>query len=170
MCIGTADPHKDTKMKRQVHNLITHLLPLLAFVLVGACSEVGAETEVFTESEAIIERVGQGDAFAQSDLGGMYYGGEGVSLDYNEAAKWLRKSAEQGHADAQAMLGVMYSLGQGVIKDEVKAYAWFNVSSGNGSEMAPKGRDAFALLITPGQIHEAQKLSREWFEKYQPKE
>ena len=39
---------------------------------------------------------------AQNHLGFMYYTGEGVAQDYQEAAKWFRKAAEQGDADAIA--------------------------------------------------------------------
>ncbi|MCK5237299.1 MAG: ankyrin repeat domain-containing protein, partial [Deltaproteobacteria bacterium] len=38
-----------------------------------------------------------GDAGAQFYLGRMYYNGEGVSQDYEEAVKWFSKSAEQGY-------------------------------------------------------------------------
>ena len=37
-------------------------------------------------------------------------------------------------------------------------------------EDASDERDRIAESMTPEQIDEAQKLSREWFEKYQPKE
>ena len=118
-------------MKRQGRNLITHILPLLAFVFitnVGSCDELDAET------------------------------------------KSLIAKAEQGDAKAQYNLGVAYANGEGVPKDEVNAYAWHNVSSANGDEDASVERDRIAESMTPAQIAEAQELSREWFEKYQPKE
>ncbi len=42
----------------------------------------------------------EGDAFAQASLGLMYYDGEGVPKDYQEAAKWYRMAAEEGDAFA----------------------------------------------------------------------
>ena len=46
--------------------------------------------------------------YAQYDLGGMYYNGQGVAKNYAEAMKWFRKAADQGSANAQYGLGVMY--------------------------------------------------------------
>ena len=105
-------------MKRQVHKLITHILPLLAFVLVGAC----------LDTDSLIANAEQGDAEAQFQLGSLYYRGEGVVLDYNEAplleaVKWWRKAAEQGHAKAQNNLGAMYYNGEGVPQDGKEAAA-----------------------------------------------
>ena len=45
--------------------------------------------------------VEQGDVVAQYRIGLMYALGEGVALDFAEAAKWFRKAAEQGYAPAQ---------------------------------------------------------------------
>ena len=50
----------------------------------------------------------QGDANAQSNLGVMYYNGQGVAQDYGEAARLYRLAAQQGHADAQRALGILY--------------------------------------------------------------
>jgi TPR repeat protein len=66
----------------------------------------------------------QGDADAQSNLGVMYYNGNGVPQDYAQAVKWYRKAAEQGHADAQSNLGVMYDKGEGVPQDYAQAVKW----------------------------------------------
>ena len=63
----------------------------------------------------------QGNAVAQSQLGMMYYVGEGVSKDYKKASCWFKKSALQGIAPAQYNLGVMYSNGNGVSQDYKKA-------------------------------------------------
>jgi uncharacterized protein len=112
----------------------------------------------------------QGYARAQYNLGVRYANGLGVIKDDKEAVKWYRKAAEQGVADAQLNLGVMYSTGQGVPQDYVRAYAWGNVGSANGSDNGSELRDNVARALTPEQIAVAQKLSKVWFEKYQPKE
>ena len=82
--------------------------------------------------------------------------------DYAVAAQWFRKAADQGNARAQGNLGVMYADGQGVPKDYVQAYMWFNLGAAGGSELGGKNRDAIAARMTPAQIGEAQRLSREW--------
>ena len=49
----------------------------------------------------------QGDARAQSNLGGMYYNGEGVPQDHVEASKWFKLTADQGDADAITALPIL---------------------------------------------------------------
>ena len=104
----------------------------------------------------------QGLASAQSNLGVMYAEGEGVPKDAVQAVSWYRKAAEQGLARAQSNLGAMYSRGEGVPKDLVTAYMWRNLAAAQGDETGKKARDALETLMTPAQIAEAQKLSREW--------
>ncbi len=57
----------------------------------------------------------------QFKLAQRYFKGEGLSKDYAQAVKWLRKAAEQGFAIAQTDLGAMYANGQGVSKDYAEA-------------------------------------------------
>lgn len=51
---------------------------------------------------------------AQYNLGVMYYTGEGVDQDYEQAFKWTRMAAEQGHINAQFNLGTLYYNGLGM--------------------------------------------------------
>lgn len=76
------------------------------------------------------------------------------------------KAAEQGDADAQNNLGMLYAQGQGVPKDYVRAYAWFNVSAAQEDLTAQGNRNTAAEKMAPSKLEEAQKLSREYFEKY----
>jgi len=103
----------------------------------------------------------QGDADAQYNLGNMYDNGRGVPQDYQTAVKWYTLAAEQGHAYAQGNLGSKYAFGEGILKDYVYAHMWGNIAAMNGSELGGKLRDDFEKKMTPSQIEEAQKLSRE---------
>ena len=103
----------------------------------------------------------KGDARAQGNLGVCYAEGHGLPKDYEQAVKWYRKAAEKGNAVAQHNLGVMYLRGQGVPKDTVFAYMWLNLA-GQTRDDARKLRDAVGEEMTPEQVAEAQKLSREW--------
>ena len=90
-----------------------------------------------------------------------------TTLDYAEAAKWVRLAAEQGNADAQLILGVTYGAGHGVPQDYVQAHMWSNLAASRlgakeRRDEAVKSRDIAALNMTPAQIAEAQKLAREW--------
>ena len=105
----------------------------------------------------------QGKAGAQHFLGKMYENGEGVPRNYAEAAKWYRLAAEQGHAGAQLYLGGMYYIGEGVARDYVQAYVYFSLSeaAGNG-DFAASSRAKVADKMTPAQITEAERRTREW--------
>ena len=104
----------------------------------------------------------QGEEDAQSWLGYIYKDGLGVPKDFQEAAKWYRLAAEQGHAYAQYNLGVMYKDGEGVSQDYVLAHKWFNLAADQGLKPPAKGRDDLAKQMTPSQIQEAQRLTREF--------
>jgi uncharacterized protein len=78
----------------------------------------------------------QGDARAQSLLGGMYELGQGVPQDDKAAAKWYRLAAEQGNASAQYNLGAMYDLGQGVPQDDKAAVKWYRLAAEQGNAYA----------------------------------
>ena len=107
----------------------------------------------------------QGDSSAQFSLGWFYYYGYVVPKDYKEAVKWYRKSAEQGNVEAQRWLGACYCYGKGVPKDYVFAYMWFNLSLAEDDQISKQEIDTLEEEMTPEQIEEAQKLSREWFNK-----
>jgi len=104
----------------------------------------------------------QGYADAESNLGVAYEKGWGVTSDATEAATWYRKAANQGDILAQCNLGAMYADGQGVPQDYVEAYKWFNLSAVQGYPNAQTGRDRIAQQMTPAQIAEAQRLSRQF--------
>ena len=103
----------------------------------------------------------QGYAIAQRSLATLYSRGEGVHKDRREAAQWYRKAANQGDARAQTGLGLSYATGDGVPADYVQAYAWLNLAAAQGFEQAGQARDRLQRNMTPTQIAEAQKLSRE---------
>jgi TPR repeat protein len=104
----------------------------------------------------------------QYRLGLHYAIGAGVAKDYTEAAKWFRKAADQGCAPAQYGLGECYRNGDGVMKNLVEAYKWFSLASAQGyvdsvlDRPATTDRDVVAQQMTPDQIAEAQKLTREF--------
>jgi TPR repeat protein len=69
--------------------------------------------------------------------------------------------ADQGYAKAQHNLEVMYFGGQGVSQDYVTAHMWANFAAMNGSEIAPELQSLIAKLMTPAQIHAAQKRAKD---------
>jgi len=110
----------------------------------------------------LIDMAKKGDADAQFQLGDRYLFGEGIPKDNVEAVKWFRLAAEKGLPQAQFNLGLSYSKGEGVLKDAVESYKWFNLAAAQGHQRSGNYRDDGAKSMTPDQIAEAQKLSREW--------
>ena len=102
----------------------------------------------------------QNVASAQSNLGFSYENGQGVEKDYAEAVKWYRKAAEQNFAEAQTNLGFGYASGQGVEKDYAEAYAWYNIASKTSADAA-KNRDDLEKIMSPQQVADAQKRTKE---------
>ena len=107
----------------------------------------------------------QGNPQAEFGVGVSYSGGNEVSQDLKEAFKWFRRAAVQGYTAAQTALGSCYATGKGVPQDYVRAYMWLNIAVTTGEAKHFKklagDRDALAAKMTPQQIAEAQKLSRE---------
>ncbi len=106
----------------------------------------------------------QGEAYAQLNLGLLYSRGEGVPKDFMEAAAWYRRAAEQGNYLGQMKLSGAYSKGEGVPKDAVTAYMWVDLAAAQEPDdgFAKAQRDLQAREMTPEQIAEAQRRSREF--------
>jgi len=85
----------------------------------------------------------------------MYYSGAGVTLDYSEAGKWVRRAADQGYARAQIDLGYLYEKGTGVPLDYVNAYAWYKLAVMGGDERGRARMKSLSRLMTQAQISEA---------------
>ncbi len=111
--------------------------------------------------ETLKTKARRGNTTAQTNLGGMYYYGQGVAQDYGEALQWYRLAAAQGLAKAQAALGDMYGFGQGVAQDYIQAYTWWSLAAAIDTTAANK-RDKVAKMMTPAQIAAAQRLVQEW--------
>jgi TPR repeat protein len=103
----------------------------------------------------------QGYAPAQRSLGVKFEKGQGVKRNYGEAVRWYRHGAEQGDAAAQYRLGRMYVLGRGIRRDFTAAVAWFNLAADQKIEDAATARDAVAARLTPQQLAEAKRKTRE---------
>jgi TPR repeat protein len=74
----------------------------------------------------------QGFAEAQTNLGLLYYNGQGVPRDYTKAREWFEKAAAQGDANAQYNLGVQYDFEKGVRQDFATARQWYEKAAAQG--------------------------------------
>ena len=96
-------------------------LMLLAFASVSMAVENLPQSEV----DEIVKGVENGNAEAQFRLGMMYYNGQNVKQDYEQAFYWIKKSGYQS-TRALFMLGSMYINGLGVKKDYDEAFKLFH--------------------------------------------
>ena|GEM_PF-2337717 len=78
-------------------------------------------------------KAAQGDAQAQTRLGKAFATGDGVQIDYAQAAHWHALAAAQGNADAEAALGELYQAGQGVGRNLSNAVALFTKAAEAGN-------------------------------------
>ena len=69
-------------------------------------------------------------------LGDMYLNGDGVAQDYDEALRYLTRSANAGNAVAQNNLAYMYAVGKGVEQNHQKAVEWGMKSAMQGNAQA----------------------------------
>ncbi len=105
---------------------VAALLSLCVIAVVWADPSKELAATFLKEAEA-------GNAYAQVELGDLYFSGEGVPQDDTEAVKWYRKAAEQGLAKAQTMLGMMYYWGKGLSQDYAKAAEWYRKAANQDS-------------------------------------
>jgi len=75
--------------------------------------------------ENYTSKASQGDVDAQYNLAILYYHGDGVEKNLEEALFWFHKAAEQDDTEAQYNLGFMYGRGEGVKKDQEQSMQWF---------------------------------------------
>ena len=110
-----------------------------ALAIILACSVTACSTKNGVQTvDELRKEAEQGYAYAQNDLGAMYYNGQGVARDYSQALTLFRKAADQGYAKAQNNLGAMYYNGRGVAKDYSQAITWFRKAAEQGHAGAIK--------------------------------
>ncbi|KAF9198295.1 hypothetical protein BGZ49_000914 [Haplosporangium sp. Z 27] len=86
------------------------------------------------EINRLIKSANQEDISYQCELGGRFRKGNGVEINYLEAASWYGRASDQGNSTAQLHLGNMYHGGKGVSNDHSKAAEWITISAMNGNK------------------------------------
>lgn len=84
----------------------------------------------------LLKAAAQNNSGAQHYIGLAYFNGDGVGLDYVEAAKWFRKAAEQGDASLQYKLGLNLYHGEFLPEDKTEAMIWLRKSAAQGNKDA----------------------------------
>ena len=69
---------------------------------------------LFAQNSALLENALSGDPLAQHRMGALFFDGDSVDQDFDEAIRWYQMAAAQGHAPAQYQLGWIFFYGKGV--------------------------------------------------------
>ena len=124
----------------------------------GVEKDIAAAIELFRKAAEL------GGGEAQYRLGFCYATGNGVPLNTAEAYRWFQKAAKQSQFYTFGIfdIGEVYVKGKGVPADYLQGYKWYNLASALGNEFAAKARDILAAKMTPDQVAEAQRLTRDF--------
>lgn len=99
---------------------------------------------------------------ARYNLGIMYKTGSGALQNFEQALQWFEAAAHQNHPDAQYNVALMHKNGMSVPVDFVKSYTWANIAAVQGHLGAINLRDGLLQSMTPAQVVEGQRASRDW--------
>ena len=107
------------------------VFPVLAGDLEDGRAAIDAE-DYDTAVSLLLPLAENGNADAQSEVGLLYFYGNGVESDHDVALQWIKKAVDQGHAATQNNLGLMYREGMGVTQDYAEALRLFRLSTEQG--------------------------------------
>ncbi|HTE16512.1 MAG TPA: tetratricopeptide repeat protein [Burkholderiales bacterium] len=123
----------------------------------------GGATKSYAEALKWLELAANGGhADARYNLGVMYKTGLGALQNFELAFQWFELAAGQNHAEAQYNVALMHKLGMSVPIDFVKAYTWANIGAVQGHIGTITLRDNLLQAMTPQQVLEGQRASRDW--------
>jgi TPR repeat protein len=113
-----------------------------------------------------------GDVRAQTNLGSIYYYGEGIAANFDKAFRWYHAAALQGDADAQIGLAIMYIHGQGVAGDLAIAHMWLTLAldklpPGYDHDRVSVNRDYIGAQLSSSQLVESSNLVQHWYQNHQ---
>lgn len=78
----------------------------------------------------------EGDSAAQNALGEMFYYGDEIERDLDQAVFWFKEAAKQKHPDAMYNLGICFINGEGIEKNENTGKGFIRQAAKLGSKPA----------------------------------
>lgn len=123
--------------------------------------DLSKNTNFATLIEKIKPIAAAGDPEYQNLLGYMYFNGEGVEQNFEQAHQWFHQSAEQGYGYGQRNLGLFHAQANPTIPSNYsntkEANLWLSLAlASNGSPIAGNSYDKF---LNPEPIHYNQHLN-----------
>lgn len=111
----------------------------------------------------VLQLAEQNNSSWQGLLGYMYYQGQGVAPNNNQAFYWYKKAAEQGDVNAQYSLGVIYNEQQCVTKGCPIAVYWFRKAADQGDVNA---QNSLGFIYNQGQgVTQDNNQAMYWYKK-----
>ncbi|MCL2061885.1 MAG: DnaJ domain-containing protein [Firmicutes bacterium] len=101
-----------------------------------------AEDDFWAHVEELMFLAQTGDAESQNTLGEMYYYGDEIDKDLDQAFYWFKEAAKQQHTDALFNLGKCHLNGEGTPHDEAKGMGFIKQAAKMGNKEA-------AALVKP---------------------
>lgn len=100
---------------------------------------------------------------AAYNLATLYYEGEGVAQDYEEAAQYMERAAHLGLTQAQFELAKMYYHGRGVPQSYEREAYWYLQAAESGH---PAAAHNLAVLYAKGEgVEQNKRVASEWLER-----
>lgn len=98
-----------------------------------AQAQAPAQAPAFAVERGLFDACQQGQNAACNELGERHTHGEGVSQDYERAAKLFQRACAGGEMPACTNLGILYKVGEGVSQDEMRAERLFALACNGGA-------------------------------------
>lgn len=114
---------------------------------------------------ALLRRAAEnGNVEAQWQLGLLFANGQGLQLNYVEAAHWIEMAAQQGFTRAQSLMGWLHANGLGVRQDSAEAGRWYMLAAEQGSA---KDQYMVATMYRFGRYGVERDMATmlEWYQK-----
>lgn len=89
-----------------------------------------------------------------------------MQLDLEKTNGDWERAADAGHPGAQFHLGLMYAAGEDMPQDLVLAHKWLNLAATRGSGDATTLRAEITMEMGRKDIMTAQRLARDWLDRY----
>jgi len=153
----------DEVMENEEPVLIARAEPESVDVPVAEEAMVAQEEELPSFDDTLSHAV-EGNADSQYELATMYYKGDGVERDLEQAFIWYRRAAQQGNADAQFNLANMYLLGEGTSENDSKAKDWFEKAAAQGHIAAADNLDNLQQVVASEDESPAEVIPVEEFQ------
>ncbi len=143
--------------------MLRSLAVIVALILSSAWATAGASAGEFEDAVVayqasdyataypiFMDLANAGHSGAETMLGVMYFGGQGVEKNESFAAIWFFKASQKGNANAHLAFGSLHIRGVGVLQNLSKAYKWLLLAAERGEGAVAS--EANRLLVEIGTL------------------